>query len=126
MWVPIPKNPVIVHEEIDYFLLINEQQQLSADISDNLGIDTAYVQYSINGEAQEPFALQRDFDNRYIGNFPFDLNNLNDGDEITYSIFAIDAANTRIATGYRQVNWIFSAFTIEDIFDPVSYYSNDF
>lgn len=120
------EKPVIVHEEINYFLLINEQQQLSADISDNLGIDTAYVQYSINGDAQEPFALQRDFDNRYIGNFPFDLNNLNDGDEITYAIFAIDEANTPNSNRLPADELDFFSFTIEDIFDPVSYYSNDF
>ncbi|WP_163324874.1 T9SS type A sorting domain-containing protein [Draconibacterium mangrovi] len=120
------EKPVIAHDEIDYFLLLNEEQQLVADISDNLGIDTAYVQYSINGEAQEPFALQLDFADRYIGNLPLDLNNLNDGDEITYAIFAIDAANTPNSSRLPiDADSLFS-FKIEDIFEPVSYYSNDF
>ncbi|WP_319479710.1 T9SS type A sorting domain-containing protein [uncultured Draconibacterium sp.] len=123
---PDTKKPVIAHDEIDYFLLLNEEQQLVADINDNLGIDTAYVQYSINGETQEPFALQQDFGDRYIGNFPFDLNSINDGDEITYAIFAVDAANIPNSTRLPADAESYFSFKIEDIFDPVSYYSNDF
>nr|WP_319572824.1 T9SS type A sorting domain-containing protein [uncultured Draconibacterium sp.] len=120
------QKPVIVHDEIDYFLLLNEEQQMVADISDNLGVDTAYVQYFINGEAQEPFALQRDFADEYIGNFPFDLNTLTDGDEITYAIFAIDAANIPNSTRLPADAESYFSFKIEDIFGAVSYYSNDF
>lgn len=120
------EKPLIVHEEINYFLLIHDELQLAADISDNLGVDTAYVQYFINGVAQDPFELQRDFADRYIGNFPFDLNTLSDGDEITYAIYAIDGANTPNSTRLPADTEGYFSFKIEDIFEPVSYYSNDF
>ncbi|WP_082063743.1 T9SS type A sorting domain-containing protein [Draconibacterium sediminis] len=123
---PDTEKPVIAHDEIDYFLLINEEQQLSANISDNLGVDTAYVQYSINGEAQEPFALKRDFDDRYIGNFPFDLNTLKDGDEITYAIYAVDGASSPNSARLPEIQKISFSFKVEEIFEPVSYYSNNF
>ncbi|WP_297095089.1 T9SS type A sorting domain-containing protein [uncultured Draconibacterium sp.] len=120
------EKPVIAHDEIDYFLLLNEEQQLVADISDNLGIDTAYVQYSINGDAQEPFALQREYDDRYIGNFPFDVNSLKDGDEISYAIYATDAASSPNSARLPEVQKVSFSFKVEEIFEAVSYYSNNF
>ncbi|WP_320111270.1 T9SS type A sorting domain-containing protein [Draconibacterium orientale] len=119
-------KPIISHTEIDYFLLINEEQQLVADISDNLGIDTAYVEFSKNGEALEVFALNRDYADRYVGNFPFEYGTLKDGDVITYAIYATDGAVNPNSTRLPEVDKEFFTFKVEEIFEPVSYYSNDF
>ncbi|QIA09854.1 T9SS type A sorting domain-containing protein [Draconibacterium halophilum] len=120
------EQPVIAHNEIDYFLSIDEELQLAADISDNLGIDTAFVEFFLNGEAQESFSLTRDYDDRYIGDFPFNMNTLNDGDEITYAIYAIDAATIPNGARLPAIGKAFFSFKVEDLFDPVNYYSNNF
>ena len=114
------EKPVIAHDEVDYFLLLNEEQQLVADISDNLGVDTAYVQYFINGEAQEPFALQRDFADRYISNFPFEPNALTDGDEVTYAIYAIDSANNPNSTRYQPMRKVYSLSKLRIFLIPLA------
>ncbi|WP_319500012.1 T9SS type A sorting domain-containing protein [uncultured Draconibacterium sp.] len=123
---PDNEKPVIAHTEIDYFLTLNKQQELLADISDNLGIDTAYAEFFINGEAKEYFALSRDFDDRYVGTFPFDLNTLKDGDEITYAIYATDGSSFSNSSRLPADQGEYFSFKVQEIFDPVSYYSNDF
>ena len=120
------EKPVIAHDEIDYFLSIDGEQQLVADISDNLGIDTAYVQFFVNGEAANTFALSRDYDDRYIGTFPFDMNTIKDGDEISYAIYATDGAGNPNSSRLPVVADEYFSFKVEEIFDAVSYYSNDF
>lgn len=119
-------KPVIVHNEIDYFLSIDEEQQLVAYLSDNLGIDTAFVEFFVNGEAQGDFALSLDYDNRYIASFPFDLITVKDGDEITYAIYATDGANSPNSSRLPAEPEAFFSFKVEEIFDPVNYYANDF
>lgn len=123
---PDTEKPVIAHTEIDYFLTLNGEQELIADISDNLGIDTAYAEFFVNGEAKEYFALGRDFDDRYVGTFPFDLNTLKDGDEITYAIYATDGSSFSNSSRLPADQGEYFSFNVQEIFDPVSYYSNDF
>lgn len=120
------EKPVIAHTEIDYFLLMDEEQQLVVYLSDNLGIDTAYVEFFINGETQDFFPLIRDYDDRYIATFPFDLNTIKDGDEITYAMYATDGASSSNSSRLPLESEDFFSFKVEEIFEPVNYYSNDF
>ncbi|HYQ59377.1 MAG TPA: T9SS type A sorting domain-containing protein [Draconibacterium sp.] len=119
------ENPVISHEEIPYFILTEDQQQVVAIVDDNLGIDTVYVNYFVNGNEQTAFPLSWDYGNHYSGNFPFQVNTLKDGDEITYAIFAVDGSKNQNSTRLPEGNDLFS-FRIEEIFEPVSSYRNNF
>lgn len=119
------EDPVIAHTPIPYFLLIGQSMSIRVEVSDNLGIDTVYVAYSINGEKQTPFGLTNDYMDMYSGEFTVSYENLKDGDEISYSIFALDASsannNTKLPVGKATFS-----YNVEAIFDPVSSYSNNF
>ena len=121
---PDSEPPVIDHIPIPYFLLINDNLLLTANVDDNLGVDTVYVEYEINGISQQHFGLTFDSTFTYSGSFNFDLEQLKDGDEITYTITAIDSA---IASNSITIplNDKF-IFKVEKTFDPISKYVNDF
>ncbi len=122
---PDTEDPVLEHTPIPYFLLMGQPMSIKVDASDNLGIDTVYVTYSINGVAQTPFGLTNEYSDTYSGDFTVSNENLKDGDEITYAIFAIDASsaknNTRLPSGKNTFS-----YKVESIFDPVVSYTNDF
>ena len=120
------EKPTIETSEIPYFLLKGKPLELEARIDDNLGIDTAYVTYKINGITQPSFGLRLEpgTSTNYSGFFNFDLEMLADGDAITYNLVAIDASsnhNTLVYPVDRSLE-----FTVERISDPVTNYSNNF
>jgi hypothetical protein len=117
-------SPTIEHEPITYFLVNGEDLKITAQIDDNLGIDTAYVTYLINGVAQPPFGLTIESETAYSGIFNFDQNNLKDGDVISYHIVAQDSSVAQNIT--KLPNKISFEFKIEEIFDPVNGYTNNF
>ena len=115
---PDTEKPVVSHRPIPYFLVTGEPLQIAASIDDNVGIDTAYVEYSINGEIQAPFALNPSDGTTYNGIFNFDTNQLNDGDEITYNIVATDASRAKntLKAPFKDVY----RFRIEKVFPPIN------
>jgi hypothetical protein len=91
---------------------------------DNLGVDTVYVEYSINNIPQQSFGLKLDSATIYSGIFNTDAKLLNDGDEITYQIIAVDSSKARNRT-ISPVDSFYS-FRVEKIFDPIVGYYSDF
>jgi hypothetical protein len=121
---PDNEPPVIVHSEIPFYLMNNENLFISAEVDDNLGVDTVTVEYAINGVAQTPFGLSRDSLNIYSGQFNFNKKLLNDGDIITYQVVAKDAS--RAQNIQRSPAGSEYSFKTEKIFDMVAAYFNDF
>ena len=121
---PDSEPPVINHSPIPYFLLAKDDLTITTNADDNLGVDTVFVDYEINGEPQQSFGLSLDSFTSYSGSFGFELNTLNDGDTITYSITAQDSAAAKNITT-EPADGKFS-FKIEKIFDPVGGYINNF
>jgi hypothetical protein len=117
-------SPEINHQPISYFLLANNNLTITTNADDNLGIDTVFVEYEINGVAQQPFGLLHDTLTSYSGLFNFDLNQLADGDEITYTITAIDSAAAKNSTTIPDDRGF--SFKIEKLFAPVDGYVNNF
>lgn len=118
------EKPVILHTPIEYFLTLENKIEISAQISDNLGIDKAYVEFSINNITFDPFSLELDAEDIYKGMFPIDVKSLKDGDIISYNITATDlsqAGNVTTSPSRRKFS-----FKIEKILDPVTQYSNNF
>ena len=121
---PDNEPPEITHNPIPYFLLANDNLTLTANADDNLGVDTVFVEYDINGEPQQTFGLSLDSFISYSGSFNFNLDELNDGDEITYTITAKDSAVTQNTSTIPEDEKF--SFKVEKIFDPVGGYINDF
>lgn len=116
--------PVISSTTIDYFLLKGDPLQVVAHVDDNLGIDSVFVSYAINGIEQIPFGITLDYGIRYTGFFPFDLETLKDGDIVTYTIIATDASSAKNTTTYPDAEVL--EFKVEEIFEPVTHYTNNF
>ncbi|MCG6188243.1 T9SS type A sorting domain-containing protein [Maribellus maritimus] len=121
---PDTESPVIEHEPIAYYLPGNENLEISAEVNDNLGIDTVYVGYDINGVNQGFFGLERENETTFSGYFNFDRNLLNDGDIVHYQIFAEDSSSAKnIAVSPEDSAF---SFRIEEIYYPVVNYVNNF
>lgn len=117
----IPPN--IEHEPITYYFATGKNLRITAVVDDNLGIDTVFAEYSINGQPQPSFGLSPDSANIYSSDFPINAELLNDGDLIEYSLVAIDASvaqNSRRIPRTRDFS-----FKVDKMFDPVvDYFSN--
>lgn len=116
--------PEINHSPIPYFVSNGENIKISTEADDNLGVDSVYVEFSINNIPQQPFGLKLDSANIYSGIFNTDTRLLNDGDRITYRIFALDLSNARNRT-VSPANDYYS-FKVEKIYNPIGGYFNDF
>ncbi len=116
--------PTIEHEPISYFFDTGDPLVLSAQVADNLGIDTVWVEYAINDIEQEPFGLTRDSGAVFTGMFPFNYNLLQDEDEVSYQIVAVDASSAGNIRRFPASDYL--SFQIEKMFDPVTTYSTQF
>ncbi len=116
--------PTITHEPIHYFFDTGDSLVFTARVTDNLGVDTVYVEYSINGTEQQPFGLSQDSGAFYKGIFPLNRNQLEDKDEISYHIVAVDASSAANIRRYPLKDEL--SFPIEKMLDPVTSYSTSF
>ena len=116
--------PEINHIPIPYFVSNGEDIKISTKADDNLGVDSVYVEFSINNVSQQPFGLTLDSANIYTGIFSTDIKLLNDGDKITYKIIAVDSSQAKNKT-ISPVNAYYS-FNVEKIFNPIGGYLSDF
>lgn len=119
---PDNEKPEVVHSPPSYFILDGEELQITVSADDNLGIDTVYFEYEINGIPQEPLGLAHDSATIYTGTLNFV--DLTDGDEISYNIIAEDSSQGRNTTKIPFKDKF--SFKAEGIFDPVTKYQNDF
>ncbi|MDO8952257.1 MAG: hypothetical protein Q7U86_06495, partial [Draconibacterium sp.] len=121
---PDNQPPVISHKPIPYFVSNGNDIIISTSADDNLGIDSVFVEFSINDIQQEPFDLKLDSNTIYSGIFKTDVNLLTDGDIIKYRISAIDLSKDKNKTTSPVDDYY--AFKVEKIFDPIAGYFSDF
>jgi hypothetical protein len=106
---PDTEKPKIVHIKKPFLKDSDTQIEISAIISDNIGIGSASVEYSLNGAAPQTMPLvltEPEEDSVYTALLNF--GDLDDGDEIQYTISAIDNSNspktsTSPETGVHEV-----------------------
>jgi len=84
--------PVIVHSPLGPgYPALRWPATVVAIVTDNLGVDSVWVEWTYNGSPQSSFTLEAGADNVYQGTFP--LSTVNVGDTIAYTIFAVDASS---------------------------------
>ena len=113
---PDEEPPVIIHSQLGAIALIEWPAQLSADVTDNLGLDSIYVDYYIDNPlgmriAEGVFQLEAGAGTTYSGSFPTSMDDLVPGSTVFYRIVASDssqAENTAFApeTGFLSFNII--------------------
>jgi len=121
---PDNKIPEISHTPPPYLVLNGNELQISATVTDNVGVDTVTVEYWVNGKPGSTFGMWPDSKNIFTGFFPIPQNQLNDGDKISYRIKASDisvAKNTAVSPLSESYS-----FKIEKVFSPIAGYINDF
>lgn len=117
--------PIISHEAIPYFLKLGDPLTVNVNVEDNLGVDTVYIAFSVNGVSGTSFGLSMSTYGIYSGIFPIDFENLTDGDNIEYTVFAKDSS-LALNRAQLPLNDEKFSFKVEDIFDPVTSYTNNF
>jgi len=124
--------PVIVHEPITWLDDKSSQLVIEASITDVFtGVESAVVEYSINGVAQPPTPMVRDFSDGfrpdlYVGILPLAESGLNGGDLIQYRIIANDrSASSNVITSPATDNATFDV-NITTTLNIVNFYTNNF
>ncbi len=117
-------KPLITHTPKEYFFEEMDSLLFAAFITDNIGVDTAYLELKINdGEAGYYGLLRRENDEF---NLPFRLNRsiIRGGDSIQYRIIAVDESSRRnTSTSPENGYYILNA---EELKPVISQYSTDF
>ncbi len=116
--------PVIEHIPIQFMLITNDSMYITAQITDNLGLDVTQVEYKINDADQTPIDLVKDTLNNYHGYFVFTVGQVNIGDVIKYRIKAVDGAVAQNTTYHPETDY--HEFEIEEIPPSRDFYENDF
>ena len=121
---PDTVKPVITHVPVEYILVTNDSLKLLATVTDNIGIDSVYIEYYINETGQEPVTLKYDSLNKYSGYLVFPEGTLQMGDSILYRIAAVDSSqNANMA--YNPAGDYYKII-VDEIMDVQDAYQNDF
>ena len=117
-------KPEISHIPNEFFFEKIDSIKFEASVTDNLGIDTTYIEYRINNGTSKYFGLSPGNKDLFSKIFNVKSELLGGGDSIQYRIFAIDKAaipNISILpkSGYYTID-------IEVINSVVKSYSTDF
>ena len=122
---PDTEKPIITHVKEPFLKDDETELEINAIISDNIGIGSAKVEYSINGGAfQEQTLTLIEPEEDSVYTTTLNLGALSDGDEIRYKITAIDNSNnpkTAVspATGFHTVG-------VYGFSNAVTSYANNF
>jgi hypothetical protein len=119
--------PQIVHSPLGNQLYVLWPATVQATITDNFGIDTAWVEYSINtGALSGSFGMMNTGGDNYSGTFDIDTTMVAIGDTVDYRIVAEDASSQSNQAlhpitgyhGFRIIDILGLVLIIDD--DPAS------
>jgi len=117
-------KPVISHTPAEYYFENVDSVLFEAGVTDNLGIDTVYIEYKVNNGPVKYSGLTSEEPDKYNLNLDVKPLLLNGGDIVKYRIIAIDnalARNTIISPASDYYN-----IRIETLLPAVKSYSTDF
>lgn len=117
-------KPSIIHDKPDFIFSNVNQKSIRVKATDNIGIDTVYIEYSINDKIRPSFGLTEDSVSSFSGFFNLSDIMLHGGDSIRYRIVARD--NSSNANQKIMPESGFYSFKVEEIYNPVIKYYNDF
>jgi hypothetical protein len=117
-------KPSISHTPVKYYLQTIDSIRINAIATDNIGVDTVYLEYRVNNRPSVIVGMNM----LTPGEYRTDINpktlNLNGEDSIKYRIFAVDSAMSP-NTAVLPENGYF-AIPVEGISSTVDRYSTDF
>jgi hypothetical protein len=117
-------KPVISHTPVKFYLQTVDSIRYDASVTDNLGIDSVYVEYKINNGASKFIRLNKGTADNYGIVFNARTLELKGHDSIQYKIFAVDTAKIPNLASLPEAG--FFVTHIEEISATLSSYSTDF
>ena len=117
-------KPVISHSPPEYFFEKIDSIYFEANVTDNLEVDTVFIEYRVNNGFTKSYGLRSVGVEKYSLSLPVKTELLKGGDSLEYRIIAIDKASGRNrgispASGYNSIR-------IETLLPVVNSYSTDF
>ena len=117
-------KPVITHTPVTYYLQKVDTIKYQANVTDNLGIDSVYVEFRVNNGPSKFFRLNKGQGDSYSTSFGARALALKGHDSIEYKIFAVDTAKIPNVGALPKSG--FFVTHIEEISSTLSKYSTDF
>jgi hypothetical protein len=117
-------KPVIAHTPADYYFETEDSIKLTAEVSDNIGIDSVFLEYRINDNISSYAGMKADSSGYYSVVLTSAMLNWSGGDSLRYRIFARDSAGVANITilpdsGYYSIG-------IEGFGPVITSYATDF
>ena len=116
--------PVIQHEAVKFMLSSHPSVQVKAEITDNLGVRSAYVEYFITGGSVKQLPMQNIENSTYSATLAFPRGSLKGGEKINYRIVATDASS-QSNMALKPLSGYYS-LTVEEVKAPGVQYVNNF
>ena len=85
-------KPLITHSPADYYFEVVDSVKFDAGATDNLGIDTVYIEYKINEGPLKTLGLKPEGEDKYINSLNIKKFSITSADSIGYRIIAVDKA----------------------------------
>lgn len=117
-------KPVITHTPVTYYLQTVDSLKFGALVTDNLGIDSVYIEYKVNNGPSKFIRLKKGTADNFSTVFNAKPLSLKGHDSIEYKIFAVDSA--RIPNMAELPKKGYFVTHIEEISSTLSRYSTDF
>ncbi|MGE5395068.1 MAG: T9SS type A sorting domain-containing protein [Candidatus Saccharibacteria bacterium] len=116
--------PVIKHEPVKYMLSSYPSAKIDAQVTDNLGLKSVYVEYLVNGGTMKQLPLENKGKDIYSGTLSLPKGSVKGGEKVSYRIVAVDASSQ--ANTIRNPLSGYYSFTVEEIRNPSLRYINNF
>lgn len=117
-------KPYIQHQPVPYVLDVADSVILEAVVRDNLGVDTAFIEYLVNKTPQPAIGLRHDSLVYYSASIPVRLAGITADDTIFYRIVARDKSKAHNETRLPESGYF--TLQVEPVPEPVRSYHNDF
>jgi len=117
-------KPVISHKPVVYYFENIDSVLFKTGVTDNLGIDTVYIEYRINNGSVKYYGMTSEVQDEYTLNLSVKSDLLKGGDTIKYRIIAVDNASVQNAKVSPANDYYY--IRIETLLPAVKSYSTDF
>jgi hypothetical protein len=117
-------KPKITHTPVSYYLQTVDTVKFAATVTDNLGIDSVYVEYHINNGPSAFIKLLKGTADKFSTSFNAKLLSLKGHDSIMYKFFAVDTARVpNLAVSPKTGSYVIH---VEEITSTVAKFTTDF
>jgi hypothetical protein len=117
-------KPVIIHTPVKYYFETIDTVRFKADVTDNIGVDTVYVEYKVNNGLTKFLGLKAGLNGSYANYLNARNLSLNGGDSVYYRIIAFDKSHNNNKAVFPSKGY--SVTGIENIDDVVTKFETDF